>query len=383
MSDSRLASIIIDNYNYARFLNQAIDSALGQTYSNTEVIVVDDGSTDRSREVIASYDVHVIPVLKENGGMASTYNAGFEASKGEIIFFLDSDDILHPTAVERALELFEDPKVAKVHWPLWEVNEKGQKTGGIIPHQDLVEGNLREIIINKGPDGYLSPPTSGNGWSRKFLQKVLPMPEPQFRQHADTYLVTLAPIFGVVRTISEPQAYYRIHGNNDYACKPADEKNRRNLEIYEHRCLALSKYLKDAGIEKDPEAWKKTGTPYEWIKNAYLLSEELKSIIPKEEAFILVDDTQLASESGKGNFLTDRFNIPFLEKNGIYNGPPPDNATAISELERLRRSGANFLVFAWPAFWWLDHYQELGQYLRLEYKCLLENERLVAFDLRR
>src|SRR5687767_6151914 len=88
--DGPLVSIIIDNYNYARFLPAAIDSALGQTYPNTEVIVVDDGSTDTSREVIRSYGGRVVPVLKENGGMMSAYNAGFSVSRGEVVVFLDS-----------------------------------------------------------------------------------------------------------------------------------------------------------------------------------------------------------------------------------------------------------------------------------------------------
>lgn len=61
-----LVSIIINNYNYGRFLREAIDSALNQTYPHVEVIVVDDGSTDGSQEIITSYGDRVIPVLKEN-----------------------------------------------------------------------------------------------------------------------------------------------------------------------------------------------------------------------------------------------------------------------------------------------------------------------------
>ncbi len=91
MNEELLASIIVNNYNYGRFLAEAIESALSQTYANTEVIVVDDGSTDNSRDIIASYKDQIIPVLKENGGQASAFNAGFQASSGEVIFFLDAD----------------------------------------------------------------------------------------------------------------------------------------------------------------------------------------------------------------------------------------------------------------------------------------------------
>src|SRR5215469_1766841 len=84
MSKLPLASIVISSYNYGRFLPDAIDSALGQTYSRTEVIVVDDGSADHSREVIAGYGERVLPLWKDNGGQASALNAGYRASKGEV-----------------------------------------------------------------------------------------------------------------------------------------------------------------------------------------------------------------------------------------------------------------------------------------------------------
>src|SRR5262249_37192835 len=82
MSQLPSASIVINNYNYGRFLREAITSALNQTPSGVEIIVVDDGSLDDSREVIAAFGERVIPVLKENGGQASALNAGFRASRG-------------------------------------------------------------------------------------------------------------------------------------------------------------------------------------------------------------------------------------------------------------------------------------------------------------
>src|SRR5688572_29854944 len=91
-----LVSVIVNNYNYGRFLAQAIDSALSQDYPRLEVIVVDDGSTDDSREIIARYGSKISPVLKANGGQASAFNAGFNASRGDVVIFLDSDDQLAP-----------------------------------------------------------------------------------------------------------------------------------------------------------------------------------------------------------------------------------------------------------------------------------------------
>ncbi len=106
MKHNPLVSLVINNYNYGRFLAEAIDSALKQTYPHTEVIVVDDGSTDNSRDITASYGDNISPVLKQNGGQASAFIAGFAASKGEIICFLDSDDMFLPEKVADIVDAF-------------------------------------------------------------------------------------------------------------------------------------------------------------------------------------------------------------------------------------------------------------------------------------
>lgn len=93
MKDRPLVSILINNHNYERFIGESIDSALNQDYPHTEVVVVDDGSTDNSRQIIASYNNRIVPVFKENGGQASPFNVGFAASKGETICLLNSDDV--------------------------------------------------------------------------------------------------------------------------------------------------------------------------------------------------------------------------------------------------------------------------------------------------
>ncbi len=104
---------------------------------------------------------------------------------------------------------------------------------------------------------------------------------------------------------------------------------------------------------------------------------EVGTLIPSGQTFILVDVAHWRTEEIDG-----RLAIPFLERDGTYWGPPPDDETAIRELERLRQSGANFIVFAWPAFWWLDYYSGFHRYLRSRFPCILENDRLVVFALR-
>jgi len=107
-------------------------------------------------------------------------------------------------------------------------------------------------------------------------------------------------------------------------------------------------------------------------------ANEIASKIPDGGTFILVDDDNLGIDEAIGN----RRRIPFLERNGQYWGRPPDDETAIRELERLRNTGAAFMVFAWPAFWWLEHYSGLHQHLRSRFRRTLKNPRLIVFDLR-
>jgi glycosyltransferase involved in cell wall biosynthesis len=105
-----LVSILISNYNYARYIGESLQSALEQTYSNIEIIVCDDGSTDESVRIIEEYqrkDPRVQLIRKANGGQASGFNAAFAASRGEILTLLDSDDLFLPHKIERIVADFQ------------------------------------------------------------------------------------------------------------------------------------------------------------------------------------------------------------------------------------------------------------------------------------
>ncbi|MDR2338451.1 MAG: glycosyltransferase [Deltaproteobacteria bacterium] len=96
-------SVIVANYNNAKYLRDAFDSILFQTFQDWEAIIVDDGSTDNSREIIQEYaqkDARIIPLFQDNAGVSAARNAGFDVACGEFVYFLDSDDCLTPTALE-------------------------------------------------------------------------------------------------------------------------------------------------------------------------------------------------------------------------------------------------------------------------------------------
>lgn len=115
----------------------------------------------------------------------------------------------------------------------------------------------------------------------------------------------------------------------------------------------------------------------EWMHLLLLATQDLARLVPPGSTLILVDQNAF----GPG-VAADRRTLPFLERDGGYWGPPPDDASAIREFERLRAAGAEWIVFGWPAFWWLDHYANFRSSLRSRFRCALANDRLIAFDLR-
>ena len=115
-----------------------------------------------------------------------------------------------------------------------------------------------------------------------------------------------------------------------------------------------------------------------WLKRVLNSAQTISQFILPQESFILADGDEFMT----GGVLGGRRVFPFLEENGQYAGAPADDDAAIEELKRLRGSGAKYLVFAWPAFWWLEHYLDFFRHVRSRFRCLLENERVLIFDLR-
>lgn len=243
--DKPLVSILINNYNYGRFLRQAIDSALAQTYRPLEVIVVDDGSADDSRQIIAEYGDKVVAVLKQNGGQASAFNAGYLASRGALICFLDSDDYWAPDKVQTVVDAWRsDPDAVLVYHRVEPEAEGG--VGAPWPHE-LFRGDISELAARWG-GWWPYPPTSALAFSRAFLERVMPVPEESFRICADAYLADLAPFLGPVVGLPDSPTRYRLHGanqwNNAARLKESTAAMQTHRKRYETRAEALNAALR-------------------------------------------------------------------------------------------------------------------------------------------
>jgi glycosyltransferase involved in cell wall biosynthesis len=119
-------SVVIPTYNYGRYLRDAVDSVLAQTYAPLEVLVIDDGSTDDTADVAASYGDRIRFIRQQNAGVGAARNNGIALARGEYLAFLDSDDIWLPQKLEKQIARFEaDPELGLVHCGAERFDESG------------------------------------------------------------------------------------------------------------------------------------------------------------------------------------------------------------------------------------------------------------------
>ncbi len=248
-------SVLIDTYNHERFIEQAITSVLEQDFpaSDREILVVDDGSTDRTPEIARKFEPRVRLMRKMNGGQASAFNAGIPECKGGIVSFLDGDDWWAKnklTKVSSALE--ENEGVGLVGHGVVEVFADGRQHTERL-REDQVQ---RFRITSKQGAQVFRLRKSFLGTSRMtyrtdILRRIGRVPE-TLKFEADEYLFSLAGLFADVMILTESLAFYRLHDKNMFQITEGNpEGGRKKLEVL----TALSQSLREGfaahGLPKD------------------------------------------------------------------------------------------------------------------------------------
>lgn len=208
----RRLSVVMPNYNYEAYVAAAIDSALAVQWPDVEVVVVDDGSTDRSREIIASYGDRVTAIFQDNAGPRVACNTGFAASTGDVVIFLDSDDVLEPSVAEHLARAWR-PGVSKVQFPMTRIDGSGREVGGVFPALDPPPSPAQVRRWMLATAAYPTPPGSGNAYAREFLERLFPL-SGRCGEDTDASTLAAAPFLGDVVTIPVPLVRYRQHGDN-------------------------------------------------------------------------------------------------------------------------------------------------------------------------
>lgn len=219
-------SVLINNYNYAQFISEAIESVAKQTRLPDELIVVDDGSTDNSLEVIQEA-IKDLPYAKlistENQGQLSAVNEGFKASTGDILFFLDSDDCYKENHIERCLQLLEEkPHIDFVYTSLQYIGDKNS-----IRHCfDASQQRGISVISTGYMHAYIGTVMSCMAVKRKYIEHILPMPDKylsDWKVRADNIIIWGSSISGACKYyLREATTCYRVHRNNSYFGKESE-----------------------------------------------------------------------------------------------------------------------------------------------------------------
>jgi glycosyltransferase involved in cell wall biosynthesis len=248
-------SVVIANYNYGSFLRQCIESVLEQDYSPVQLIVVDDGSTDNSREVIESFGASVTAIYKSNGGQTSSWNAGLSKANGDLIIMLDSDDLLAQGVLRAYAVAFQQPGVVRCQGYMRLISAEGKPTGGWSPARRPEDGDLKDMVLGYGPGSYISTCASGNAWAASFIRKVVPLPEGAAAP--DALLFDAAPLYGKTITLERHVGSYRQHGNSTSDKKSAltSQNIRVIIRAHEDHCAWISTLAARNRLVADPRLW--------------------------------------------------------------------------------------------------------------------------------
>lgn len=243
-------TVLVDTYNHQFFIEDAINSVLTQKFpaSETEILVVDDGSTDDTSEIIRKFAPRVRLLRKVNGGQASAFNAGIPESRGEIIAFLDGDDWWAPGKLTAVVEAFAaNAEVGLIGHGVTEVYPDGRQRTEV-PRKvfRFRLTSTEEAKTFRMQRGFLG--TSRMAYRKDVLLRIGRVPE-TLKFEADEYLFTLAGLFADVMILRESFTFYRLHDRNLFQITGGDAQAiRRKQEVLAALAQSLQGKLKENGV---------------------------------------------------------------------------------------------------------------------------------------
>jgi glycosyltransferase involved in cell wall biosynthesis len=249
-----VVTALINTYNYGRFVEEAVESVLAQDYpaDRMDVIVVDDGSTDDTPKRMERFGERIRYFHLEHKGQAAALNFGVAQARGEIVAFLDADDLWLPQKVRRVVDAIQSvPNAGLVYhaFELW------RPDGGEVPQQDFqaISGFLPESSAKLlAFDGQA---TSGQAFRMQVLREMLPLSEDFVIGCSDGFLAYTSIFEWPAVAIAEPLTKYRLHGENLFSFeKPDAEKMKMKLACWQALQREVKAWLVRRGHKLDEPA---------------------------------------------------------------------------------------------------------------------------------
>lgn len=252
LPEAPLVSVLVASYNYARYLPEALDSLLRQSYRPFEAVIVDDGSTDASPRIAAEFarrDARFHLLEQPNGGVASALNAAYARSRGGLICLLDADDVFAPDKLARVVAACRvQPRAGLVLHGLTVIDAASRQIGRLPAFGAAETGWLGPRLRARG-GRWRSLPAGALTFRREAADLLFPIPEPTFRSEADGFLNTLAPLLTEVAFLPEPLAAYRLHGANLTGTQRLDAATTaRHLDALHRKIDAANERLGALGL---------------------------------------------------------------------------------------------------------------------------------------
>lgn len=247
-------TVIVDTYNHERFIEQALGSVLDQDYpqSDMEIVVVDDGSTDKTPDLLRKFGEKITVIQKRNGGQASAFNAAIPLAKGEIVAFLDGDDWWAKNKLSTVMSEFSgNPEIGVVGHGFYEYLETAQQAKAVLPE------STKRVSLKVLADGRAFANsmcffgTSRVSIRKRVLDRIGQIPETLLVE-ADEFMSTMAVAKSGGVILKQPLTFYRLHaGNLFYFASHDEEKSRRKMSVLCHLGDALRSQLQQELPSRD------------------------------------------------------------------------------------------------------------------------------------
>ena len=374
-------TIAIPTYNRATLLGASLRSALAQKYHDFEILVLDNASTDNTEAVVSSFRDRRIRYIRSatNIGLFRNWNRAIELNHSPYLVILQDDDELLPDFIWESVAALERDPTAAFSFTLAggiDLNSEPVALPGEYPRDGLIAGTDYLYAIVNGANWVIHASTVL--MRSAVLDEVGPFDAPHSNHSIDINLYYRMMASYDVVLIPRLLGRVRLHAGQDTQRTFGSSRGTGPLATMAERSDAAAHLLtSERATDASFRQWlsdrlfhlsmRRSALTHELVPELNLprdermeiARDEIVAVIDPGKTLILVDEGEWGTE-----IAADCQVLPFLERDGCYWGVPEDDRTAVKELERLRGMGAAFVVFGWPAFWWLDYYSGLREHLR-------------------